>query len=99
MSSWIRKTLFSNLSLKVVSLVLAVAIYVLVRPTTGRHTRHDGRPAAAAWKPDAGAPGRDGSPGLDAGRDGTVRREAAAVPTVPARRAAPTSAPASRDAP
>ena len=39
MSGWIRGVLFQNMTLKVVSLVLAVVIYVLVRPagTPGNH--------------------------------------------------------------
>jgi hypothetical protein len=95
MSGLIRKALFSNLSLKVVSLVLAVAIYLLVRPaSTGRTARPDRHPApaTAAWKPDAGARSPDGSPDPDSARERDIRirgQEASAPAREP-----PASAPA-----
>lgn len=110
MSGWIRGVLLKNLSLKVVSLVLAVVIYVLVRPAgTGRSTRpagHRERAAAAQW-PDAAraATASDGPLPADAAvrarrQAPASRATAASDGSVPAEAAAvgPSSAPTSRPA-
>jgi hypothetical protein len=96
MSGWVRRALFQNLSLKIVSLALAVLLYVVVRSDIatrerGRRTTSRGRPAATKKvkgrvpRPDVGSPAEE-LPSIDA----SLRPDGSPAP-VPV----PTSAPAS----